>query len=299
MLAAFGFGAWAIIRNWAEISQAWQQVSFWPILGALVLTLVGNYAAYPTWREILSGLGSRLPWLAGGRVFFLGQLGKYVPGGVWAIVAQVSLAKQLHVPRTRSGTAGLLAILVGVITAMFIAIVTLAFNGQQVLGRYAWILAVAAPVVVLLHPSVLAGVARLASRATKRDISIERIPERKLLLAAGIQLVGNLVLGLSLYLVIGTVGGSYVPILLSVGLFNLASAVGVLVPIAPAGAGVREVILIAGLSPFMDRGAALLIALMARVLSVVADFGLAGLAAATGRTSGDTVSDGLSPPAAT
>jgi uncharacterized membrane protein YbhN (UPF0104 family) len=54
----------------------------------------------------------------------------------------------------------------------------------------------------------------------------------------------------------------------------------VLVPIAPAGVGVREVILAAGLSPLgggMDSGAVVLIVLVSRMLSILTDFGLASV----------------------
>ena len=290
------FAAWAIIRNWAQLSQAWHRVEYGPIrrrgrtpdvecgpiAAALVCTVLGTVSAYPAWREILAGLGSRLPAVPGARVFLVGQLGKYVPGGVWAIVAQVTLARELQVPRSRSGTAGVLSILVGLITSAFLGAACLAIAGRQVLGEYAWALILATPVLALLHPAVLSSLARLASKITKRTIAIERLPGSQLLKATIIQTAGNVVLGIQFFFVVGTVSGEWPPILLAIGLFNLASAVGVLVPIAPAGVGVREVILVAGLgslgSGAMDAGAALLIVLVSRVLSIVADFSLAGVA---------------------
>lgn len=281
VLAAAAFAAWAVVRNWHQLAQAWRNVEVGPISAALACTVVGTFAAYPAWRELLIGLGSRLPVVPGARVFLVGQLGKYVPGGVWSIIAQVSLARELRVPRTRSGTAGVLSILTGLITSGFLGAVCLAISGRQVLGRYAWVLLVATPIVALLHPTVLSRLAKLASRVTRRTIAIERMPTPRLLVAATVQGTGNLLLGVGFYFVVGTVSGTWVPILLAVGLFNLASAVGVLVPIAPAGVGVREVILAAGLSPLgggMDSGAVVLIVLVSRMLSILTDFGLAGLA---------------------
>ena len=281
VLAAAAFAVWAVVSNWHQLTQAWRNVEAGPITVALLCTVVGTFAAYPAWRELLIGLGSRLPVVPGARVFLVGQLGKYVPGGVWSILAQVSLARELHVPRTRSGTAGVLSILVGLITSGFLGAVCLAISGRQVLGRYAWVLLAATPILALLHPTVLSALARIASRVTRRTIAIERMPTTRLLVAAAVQGAGNLVLGVGFYFVVGTVSGTWVPILLAVGLFNLASAVGVLVPIAPAGVGVREVILAAGLSPLgggMDSGAVVLIVLVSRILSILTDFGLAGLA---------------------
>jgi uncharacterized membrane protein YbhN (UPF0104 family) len=293
VVVTVAFAAWAIARSWDELTEAWRRVEYGPILVAFALVAVGTLAAYPAWREILAGLGSRLPTVMGARVFLVGQLGKYVPGGVWSIIAQVSLARELHVPRSRSATAGVLSILIGLITSGFIGAASLAISGRQVLGKYAWVLVLATPILALLHPAVLGWCARLASKLTKRTIAIERMPSRQLLVAAGIQFLGNLVLGVQFYFVVGTVSGTWLPMLLAIGLFNLASAVGVLVPIAPAGVGVREVILIAGLAPFdgpsMDSGAALLIVLVSRVLSILVDFGwaaAAGIGLALGSRSG-------------
>ncbi len=42
---------------------------------------------------LLNDLGSPLPPAGSLRVFFLGQLGKYVPGSVWPAVAQMELGR--------------------------------------------------------------------------------------------------------------------------------------------------------------------------------------------------------------
>lgn len=295
VLVAVGFAVWAVLSNWHELVQAWRNVELGPISVALLCTVIGTFAAYPAWRELLIGLGSRLPVVRGARVFLVGQLGKYVPGGVWSIIAQVSLARELDVPRSRSATAGLLSILVGLITSGFLGAVCLAISGRQVLGQYAWVLLVATPILALLHPTVLSALAGVASRITRRTIAIERMPTARLLVAAAVQGAGNLVLGIGFYFVVGTVSGTWVPILLAIGLFNLASAVGVLVPIAPAGVGVREVILAAGLSPLgggMDSGAVVLIVLVSRMLSILTDFGLASVPGIGGMLRRKSVADG-------
>jgi len=58
----------------------------------------------------MSGQMAGLP--AAIRVMFVGQLGKYVPGAVWALAAQVELARDYDVPRRRSTTASLVGMAV-------------------------------------------------------------------------------------------------------------------------------------------------------------------------------------------
>ncbi len=43
------------------------------------------------WRRVLADLGSPLHLAPAGGVFFVGQLGKYLPGSVWSIVAQAEM----------------------------------------------------------------------------------------------------------------------------------------------------------------------------------------------------------------
>ena len=64
------------------------------------------------------------------------------------------------------------------------------------------------------------------------------------------------------------------------GAYALAWTAGLLVVVAPAGAGVREVALVAALAPVLDRGAGLAVAVLSRVLMTGGDlaWGLAGAA---------------------
>ena len=51
--------------------------------------LAGIYATFRSWRAVLADLGGGLPQASATRVFYLGQLGKYLPGTVWPAVTQM------------------------------------------------------------------------------------------------------------------------------------------------------------------------------------------------------------------
>jgi uncharacterized membrane protein YbhN (UPF0104 family) len=67
-----------------------------------------------------------------------------------------------------------------------------------------------------------------------------------------------------------------------IGGFALAMAAGVVFVFAPSGAGVREALIVAALSPVMTTGQALGIAVVSRALFILADVGSAGAAALSG-----------------
>ena len=266
-----------------QVAQAWHHVSLLPVLGAFVASALSAWSGVPAWRDLLIGLGSRLRLRDAQRVFLMGQLGKYIPGGVWTVLAQATMAKELHVPRSRSGTASLMAILLAVVTASGLGAVCLAIAGHQVIGRYWWLLLLAIPLLALLHPDVLVWVGAVVSRVTRRNVPLERIPERTLLAAAGWLGAGQVFNGLAFWLLLDSISGRTTNPLLSIGLFGLASAAGIVVIFLPAGVGAREVILAFGLSTVTDAGSAALIVLMSRVVLTIVDVALAAAAAGIGR----------------
>jgi uncharacterized membrane protein YbhN (UPF0104 family) len=79
--------------------------------------------------------------------------------------------------------------------------------------------------------------------------------------------------GLHLWLLVRSTdtGGRADLLLLSLGAYALAWTAGFLVVVAPAGAGVRELALIAALSPVLDAPAALAVAVLSRVLMTLGD----------------------------
>ncbi len=270
-------------QNRHQAGAAWSRVRPWPVVGAFVASALSAWTAVPAWRDLLVGLGSRLRLRDAQRIFLMGQLGKYIPGGVWTVVAQASMAREFKVPRTRSATASLMCILLAVVASAGLGALCLGVAGHQVLGRYGWWLLVVVPLVALLHPGVLVWAGTVAERVTKRNVPLERIPERTLLAAAGWLLVGQVFNGLAFFLLVGSIGGHWINPLLSIGLFSLASAFGLLVIFAPAGAGAREIILAFGLASVTDPGSAVLIVLMSRVVLTIVDLVLAGSAAVIGR----------------
>ncbi len=113
-----GFGGYWIYAHRAELADAWASVQFWPVVGALVLGMVGAATAVPIWRSVLAGMGSVLGWRSAARIVLIGQLGKYVPGGVWPVIVQARMAREEHVPLVRSGSASLMSLLISVITSL-------------------------------------------------------------------------------------------------------------------------------------------------------------------------------------
>ncbi|MDQ2846960.1 MAG: lysylphosphatidylglycerol synthase domain-containing protein [Actinomycetota bacterium] len=275
---------WAVVKQWGALTAAASTLALWPALGSFLLILAGVWCGYPTWRELLAGLGSHVAFLPGQRVFALGQLGKYIPGGIWNILAQSSLAKELNVPRARSGAAGLLALIISLPVIAAMSAVSLALSGRSLLGHFWWAPLIALPLLVFLHPSVLHWLIALAGRITRRTLPLERIPGRCLVKVAAWTVLGMVLSGLHLMILVAMVARHLPSPLLTIGVYTLAWLAGLIVVFAPAGAGVREAVIVFGLSPYLNPGSALLVALLSRALGLVADVLLAAVSWAADRT---------------
>jgi hypothetical protein len=208
-------------------------------------------------------------------VFFASQLGKYVPGSLWPVLAQMELGHQLRVPRKSSLAANALTLLLSVTMGLLLSALLLPLGDAHTL-RYWWVLLAVPVLAVFLHPAVSSGVLDRLLRLARRQPLEVHTSVRGTARAAVPQLVSWLLLGLHAYVL---VLGMHVPagraLPLALGGYILATCLGVLFIVAPAGAGVREAALAFALAALLDRPQALAVVLVSRFVMVAVDFLLA------------------------
>ena len=273
----------ALYANWSQARDAAAALPLWVLPAAVVAGTAGLTAQMLAWRALLAGLGSPLPRRVAARVMFVGQLGKYLPGSVWAFVAQVELARDWDVPRSRGAAATLLAVGVTVAVSLAVAAVALPLSSAEAARRWWWALALAPLLLAALHPRVVGWGIRTAARPFARFREVAEagpldIGGRAMAAAVGWTLAAWVPLGLHVWLLTWAVGGDALRSLgPAAGAYALAWTLGLLVVFAPAGLGVREAVLVVALSPVVDAGAALVVAVLSRLVMTVADVGWAGL----------------------
>jgi glycosyltransferase 2 family protein len=280
VVVVVAYGAYTVSGQWTDIQHAVGRIGLRWSAAALGATLAALLASVLSWRALLAGFGSPLPLAASSRIMFVGQLGKYLPGSVWPVLAQMEIATTHQVPRHRTGLASLLTMLVALLSGLLVAVVTLPFTGSGT--QYAWVF-LAAPVLIgCLCPKVLNwGFARMA-RLARRPPLEHPLPGRTIAVSLGWSVVSWLCYGAQIWVLairVGAPAGTALP--LAAGAFALAWSVGFLVIFVPAGAGVREVVMVAVLTHGLgghDR--ALAVALVSRGVTVAADAITAGFATA-------------------
>lgn len=261
---------------WREL----QELSAPVLLLALAGGLGGVICSMMVWRTLLADLGSPLPLPEAWRVMFIGQLGKYLPGSIWPVLAQTELGADRGVPRARSALSVLLSYTVMICTGGAVAAVTLPFAAGASFGHYFWVLLAIPVAVVVLSPPVLNRLFGLLLRLLRQAPLQRGLSASGLSRTMGWALAGWASNGFMTYVLLHQLSGhSTGAVLLSVGGYALSWAAGFLAVFAPAGAGVREAVMVAALSSRTTAATALTIALVTRALSVVCDV-LTGAAAA-------------------
>ncbi|KRE43709.1 lysylphosphatidylglycerol synthase transmembrane domain-containing protein [Knoellia sp. Soil729] len=285
VLAAVVVAVW---RNWSEVSAHLREVPAPTLAGAFVLALLAPICTLFGWRVLLADLGTRLSLPPAASVFFVGQLGKYLPGSVWSVVAQADLGSRLGIPRRRMGIVGLLSILLSILTGAIVGIPALpllvARTGEV---RSLWWFAPAVVLLLLLWPRLLNwGIARVL-RLLRREPLEHSLSGRAIILTSVWFALAWLSAGLSV-LVLAHAMSPDTPVrdlfVTSISGFALASAIGMFSVIVPAGVGVRDGVLAVLLAALMPFPAAFAIVVISRFFTVVADIVVAALGWAWARS---------------
>ncbi len=281
VLTCCGYG---LYTEWPQVVLALRQLRWYAVALSLAAAMAGTSCQMLAWRTILADLGSPIPVRAAARISFIAQLGKYVPGGVWAVAAQVELGHDYRIPRARNLASVLVSLIVTLGTGLAVALATLPFVSPGLARHYWWVLAVVPLVGVGLCPPVLG---RLLSRAlaiTRSEPLAGWLSWRGLRRALGWNLAGWLLLGAQVWLLIAEMDDRRAaPVLVAVGGYALAFSAGMLLVVVPSGIGARELILALALAPVLPHGAAIAVALTTRGISTFSEVALGALGSIAGR----------------
>lgn len=269
---AFGGAMFLLVRQWSEIAQALGQLSPAPLMIALMLGLAHVVTSFMAWQVLLIGHDAKPTTGAMARMFFLGQIGKYLPGGIWSFVAVAEFGRESGLGRSTTMASQLLALVVSLGVALAIGIGTV----PQAIDFFpsftaGWIIA-ALPLAFMLLPGLRTFTTRLFGIDLKPSFGA-------LLLSTGLTMIVWTIAGTQLVVLSQAVGANIGWDLLPAmtGAYAIAWAAGFVFVLAPAGLGAREVVLVALLSAYMPVSEAAVVAFLARISMTLADVLLAAI----------------------
>ena len=287
------------VHDWPLVQPELKDAN-WAWIGvAGVFAVLGMSSIGWGWRHVMRTLGAEPRFFRTIAWYYVGELGKYVPGGVWPVLGRGELARRGGIPRSRAFTSVALSLGMLYLAAMFTAAAFLPFAVAGKKGGFSpWMLVLLAlPVgVVLLHHDVLDWLMAKASRATKRDIKVE-VPQWKDSLILVARYVPTWIfIGTATYAVTRSITSdvSYPHMVFAT---ILSWTVGFLAVPVPSGAGIRETVLYAAAG--VPKPIAITTAIGARIIFVIVDVAGAAICAPfVRRSQGPITADDLAPAAA-
>ncbi|MEQ1737238.1 MAG: lysylphosphatidylglycerol synthase domain-containing protein, partial [Rhodoglobus sp.] len=242
------------------------------------LVLLGLAAGTMSWATVLNGLGPRVPILRAAQVVLVGQLGKYVPGSVWAYLVQMELGKQYGISRPRILVTALYAAGIGVVSSLLLGSLALpvVLNGHYEL---LWLFLLLPIGLVCLHPRVMTWLASLVLKIFRRPPLDHRVSFSVVGIAVLWSLFSYICYGLHLWLLVNSlVDPDFGTLILLTGAISLGFTVGLFAFVFPSGVGVREAILIGAMTLLLTVPQATGMSLISRALFTAADLLAAGIA---------------------
>lgn len=282
--------AWALVSSWDDVTDVLPEVGAARFALSTVAAMGAGVALALGWRVLLLDIAhrdvtdvrDRLGYTESTAVYSASQLGKYVPGSVWPVVAQMSLARRHGIARLSIVAAFVTQMLLLVVTAVVIAAVTLPWVDAEELRTRWWLLVVAPAVCLVLVPRVQRWLVALAGRVLRRQLVVGFPGLRAMAGAVAASAATYVLFGVHVAVLAGPISpdGSVRVLVQSIGAFALAWAAGFVVIIAPAGLGVREVVLKLTMGSVLTSANATALAVLSRTSLVLADLvlGVAGIA---------------------
>lgn len=280
VVAVLAFAIYQLVTNWAEVWRTLSGIAWESAVLSMVSVIVSMFFGVMAWQTVVDSLGKPIGLVMGAQINLVGMLGKYVPGSVWAYVLQMELGRKAGLARARVFTSALVQIGISIVASLLLGALALPVILDETPDAV-WLFALLPIGLIALHPRILTWGTSLVLKTLRRPALAERIKWSTIGKSLGYSMLAFSFQGLHLWLLSNSIGSpGWSGLGQCIGAMALAMTIGMFFFILPAGAGAREVVLVAvlvagGLDP-IQAGA---FAAASRVMFIVADLLTAGAAA--------------------
>jgi uncharacterized membrane protein YbhN (UPF0104 family) len=284
------FGGVYIATRWDGVRQALETARpGWIALSIVFGVLLYVAGMFPFAALFAAAAPSEVSLLSAARVFYVSQLGKYLPGWVWPAVAVVTMSRKLGVKPRDAASVWLVSLIVSLLTGGLVGAI---FTCVALFGEsaYAFLWLLLLPLAfTLTYPAGYEHLLNAAMRLLRRQPITLALTPSLMRRVVGWSMLGWCLAGLHCWALVVAVGGSPEASLApAIGGFALAFVAGTLFIPAPGGLGVREAVLAATLGGTLGAASLgsdglLVVVLLSRVFLAILDFAMAGTVMALAR----------------
>ena len=259
VVAVFAYGGRRIAAEWtatqAQAGQGGLLVLRWgPLLGATALVYLTYLLLVQLWRFVLHAWRTRLTLRDALAIWFISALGRYVPGRVAAIAAMAVMSRRRGVSAAAATGSAVLNTLLNIAAGLLVAVALGGAHLDRILpgaGRVAPLFTGLALAGIVALPWLLPRLARAAARLTRRDIDVPPTPASAVWLTLAGNVVAWVAYGVAFrWFTSGVLGDATGATTSYIAVYTLSYVAGYLFLPAPGGLGVREGVMVAGLTAF-------------------------------------------------
>lgn len=278
------------IRHYDSIVSIFEKLDIGTIFLALLLLTISKQMLALNMRNTLMFFDVGLPLKRCYVIYNLTQLAKYIPGSVFQFLGRVGIYRKIGIQDRDIPNTLLIEVGILLASAFLIGIVlVLVLNFNMLLSVFASYRNVLLLITICLFAAFAGLIIYMLIRG--RNLSLRRFLRKKLVLITITNAVGVWVLIGASFVVImsGFITDSMTAgvFIYLIGLFSLAYAIGFCVPFAPAGIGIREGVIVVGISHLTTIEVAVMVASMHRILYFIVDLLLGGSAFILSKCSND------------
>lgn len=263
-----GFVIRTVVTKWTDVRAAFSGLQAFPLVLSVVLALLGLGLIGFTWSRVLAARGAVVSPVVALSWYFTGQLGKYVPGGIWAIVGRAEMAVRGGIARTDAYVSTGISMTTTYLASIVVICVGSILSWTQPWVGIAGTFAIAIGYGIYTHQRFADIIARLGRRLSRSGLTL--VPGPDLARFTAMQVPSWIAMSLSTSVTASAFGAD---ISITEMFFLTATSwlIGFVAIGVPGGIGVRESVFTALATPMVGAPVAVSIALASRVVFIVAD----------------------------
>ncbi|HEU4565212.1 MAG TPA: lysylphosphatidylglycerol synthase transmembrane domain-containing protein [Gemmatimonadaceae bacterium] len=235
-------------RQWSEVRLQHFEIHPSPawLLASSALVFVAYLILIESWRLALATWGAHVPFGDAARVWFVSNLGKYVPGKIWQITAMGMMLQRRGISLAVAGSAAVIVTIANVLVGLGLvfALGASALTIPPELRRAAGVAVLLLGAMLLASPRLVPLASGLISRMSRREAVSLRVPNAAPWLSAVGSLAAWVLYGVAFRLFsVGLIGHAEGSWSAYIAVYSASYLIGYLALFAPGGIGVREIAL--------------------------------------------------------
>ena len=284
-LAGVAFVVRTILTKREEVGDAFAELNGVTLIASLFLGLSAMTLIGYVWTRMLVTRGHHAPPRSAMAWYFAGQLGKYVPGGIWPIVGRAELAARGGVPRPDAYAATGLSMATTYLAAALAICIGSLLSWSYPLAGVLGLAGMGIGFAIFSNAGLRTKVLGMINRVSPRAAALTE--PRRLLLLTMIHLPAWILMSLSTS-VTASAFGADIGIVHMLFITSASWLAGFVVVGVPGGIGVRESVFTALAGTAINPGVAVSLALASRVVFIAVDLVGALVANIVARTASST-----------